>query len=107
MAGTQSFAYDSQNRLIRAEYPTYAESFYYDKAGNRSRYTASLISPSSLPDPSISTEDMPMNPHMASLGREEINPSVQTGSIDIGRDININTNIDTNIDIDIEYQYGP
>jgi hypothetical protein len=43
LAGIQNFAYDSQNRLVQAEYPTYTESFYYDRAGNRTRYTGNGI----------------------------------------------------------------
>jgi len=43
LAGLTRFAYDSVNRLVKAEYPTGAEEYRYDKAGNRTeKITASL-----------------------------------------------------------------
>lgn len=35
--GTTTYAYDSRNRLVTAEYPTHREKLYYDKAGNRKK----------------------------------------------------------------------
>ena len=88
-AGSYRFAYDSQNRLIRADYPTYTESFYYDKAGNRTRYTSSPISPAELANPYIPTDNMAVNPYMALLGGQGGKQATPTGSIEI------------------DYQYGP
>lgn len=39
LAGLNRFAYDSVNRLVKAEYPTGAAVYRYDKAGNRTQKT--------------------------------------------------------------------
>ena len=35
--GTTRYAYDALNQLVKAEYPTYGEELFYDRAGNRTR----------------------------------------------------------------------
>ena len=35
LSGTTRYAYDTLNQLVKAEYPTYGEELFYDRAGNR------------------------------------------------------------------------
>ena len=37
LSGTTRYAYDALNQLVKAEYPTYGEEMFYDRAGNCTR----------------------------------------------------------------------